>query len=359
MAGDKTEKATPKRREEARNKGQVAKSQDFAGASVLLAGLIALGAFGSAIVSGLADQLRGGLHAAASPDRVVSDEGIQALLLGAGVAGFKAVAPIAIAGALAAAAITAAQVGLKITPKAIKPDFKRMNPLTNAKQTFGPNAGVELVKNLAKVGAVGSVVAMIIIPLVTESTALVGMEPVALGAMLSSNVMKIAQWAALAYFVIGIGDFAWQKHRTEKSMKMDKQEVKEELKQGDLPAEVKQAIKRRQMMASRARMMAAIPDADVIVTNPTHYAVALKYSPEQAAPQVVAKGVDLVAARIREAAKEHGVPLVPDPPLARSLHASVEIGEHIPEELYEAVAQVLAFVYRTARRRVLTGSAAA
>ncbi len=346
--GDKTEKATPKKRKESRDKGQVAKSQDFAGASVLLAGLLTLGAFGGSMVGGMVGQLRSNLHAAADADKVVSGEGMNVLISAAGMTLFSAVAPVAIGCAIAAAVIVAAQVGFKITPKAIKPDFKRMNPLTNAKQTFGPNALVELVKNLLKVGAVGAVVAMIIVPLTQDSTSLVGMEPIALGQLLLTSVMKIAQAAAAAYFVIGIGDFIWQKHRMEKSMKMDKNEVKQEQKGMDLPPEVRQAIKRRQMMASRARQMAAVPDADVIVTNPTHYAVALKYSPDAAAPQVVAKGMDLVAKKIREAATEHGVAIVPDPPLARALHASVEVGQHIPEELYEAVAQVLAFVYRTA-----------
>jgi flagellar biosynthetic protein FlhB len=132
---------------------------------------------------------------------------------------------------------------------------------------------------------------------------------------------------------------------------MDRQEVKEEQKQQQLPGEVRSALRRRQMEAARARMMAAVPQADVVVTNPTHFAVALKYDPSMAAPQVVAKGQDLVAQRIRELAADAGVPLVPDPPLARALHASVEVGRQIPEELYHAVAQVLAFVYRTAARR--------
>jgi flagellar biosynthesis protein FlhB len=133
---------------------------------------------------------------------------------------------------------------------------------------------------------------------------------------------------------------------------MDKQSVKDEAKQNDLPAEVKGAIRRRQIMAARARMMADVPQADVVVTNPTHYAVALRYDPTKSAPEVVAKGVDLVAKRIREIAADSGVPIVPDPPLARSLHASVEVGQVIPEEMFQAVAQLLAFVYRTARRRV-------
>jgi flagellar biosynthetic protein FlhB len=136
-----------------------------------------------------------------------------------------------------------------------------------------------------------------------------------------------------------------------KSLKMDKQEVKDEAKQQELPAEVKGAMRRRQMAAARARMMADVPTADVVVTNPTHYSVALKYDGKKLAPEVVAKGQDLVALKIRELAAEHGVPVVPDPPLARSLHATVEVGQQVPEELYEAVAQLLAFVYRVAAQR--------
>jgi flagellar biosynthetic protein FlhB len=133
---------------------------------------------------------------------------------------------------------------------------------------------------------------------------------------------------------------------------MDKQEVKEEAKQHALPPEVRSALRRRQLQAARARMMAAVPQADVVVTNPTHYAVALLYDGSKPAPEVIAKGQDLVAAQIRRIAEEHDVPIVPDPPLARSLHASVEVGQQIPEELFQAVAAVLAFVYRVARRQV-------
>jgi flagellar biosynthetic protein FlhB len=131
---------------------------------------------------------------------------------------------------------------------------------------------------------------------------------------------------------------------------MDKQEVKDEAKNTQSPPEVRGAIKRRQYQAARARMMASVPEADVVVTNPTHYAVALKYDGEKLAPEVVAKGKDLIAAQIRKIAEENDVPIVPDPPLARSLHGTVEVGHQIPEELYQAVAQLLAFVYRTNRK---------
>jgi flagellar biosynthesis protein FlhB len=347
---DKTEKATPKRRDEARKKGQVAKSMDLGGSGVMLAGFVAIGSFGPKIIDSLQNLLSGSLKAAADPDQL-QGAGMGKVLMAAVHVAANAVIPIAGACALAALVIMAGQVGLKITPKAVAPDFKKLNPMSNAKQVFGPNALVELVKNLLKVSSVGIVVWIVLKPQVDQVGVLVGMEPAALANQLLAAAMKVGKAAAVAYFVIGIADYVWQKHKLDKSLKMDKQEIKEEHKSGELPAEVRMAMRRRAMTASRARMMAAIPDADVVVTNPTHYAVALKYDPATFAPVVVAKGMDLVAAKIREMATEHGVPLIPDPPLARALHANVEVGDAIPEEMYEAVAAVLAFVYRTAARR--------
>ncbi|MFT4034982.1 MAG: flagellar biosynthesis protein FlhB [Patulibacter sp.] len=348
---DKTEKATPKKLKEARDKGQVAKSMDLAGASILLAGTFALGSFGAGIVTSLKEFLRTGLEAGARIDQL-GDAGLARGMQEAAQVAMKAVLPVAVVCALTAIVIMAAQVKLKLTPQALKPDFKRMSPISNAKQILGINALVELLKNLAKLGAVMAVVAAVLLPMKEDLGTLVGMKPQALAGLLVTEIAKVARAAALAYFVIGIADFVWQKHRLDKSLKMDKQEVKDEHKQAELPPEVRGAIRRRQMMAARARMMAAVPEADVVVTNPTHYAVALKYSPDHPAPQVIAKGMDLVAFKIREAASDAGVPVIPDPPLARALHAAVEVGDTIPEELYEAVAQVLAFVYRTASQRI-------
>jgi flagellar biosynthetic protein FlhB len=242
-------------------------------------------------------------------------------------------------------------VGFKPSAHSLKPDPKRINPISGAKNIFGPNMFAEGLKSISKVGIVGAIVFAFVAPKVTTTGAMVGIGPQELAAALSSNIHAIAVRAALAYFIIGCVDYGYQRHRTEKSMKMDMQEVKEESKGQNLPPEVRAALRRRQMSAARARMMADVPTADVIVTNPTHFAVALKYDGTRAAPMVVAKGQDILALRIREIAKEAGVPLVEDRPLARSLHATCEVGHEIPEDLYAAVAQVLAFVYRLKARR--------
>jgi flagellar biosynthetic protein FlhB len=350
MAGDKTEKATPKKRDESRRKGQVARSMDLAGAVILFAALQVLGMVGPGIGARLQTLMEWALRLIAHPE-VVSQHGIGELLLHALKESGLALAPILAVVTVAAVVVNLLMVKFKPSTQALKPQVQRINPISGAKNLFGPNGLVEGGKSILKVSAVGAIVAVALVPQLSTMGAMVGMEPAQLLGALATNVMAIAKRAAAAYFVIGILDMVWQKYRHEKSMKMDKQEVKDESKQQQVPAEVRSEIRRRQMAASRARMMAAVPDADVVVTNPTHYAVALKYDGSNPAPEVVAKGADLVALKIREIAKEHGVAIVPDPPLARSLHASVDVGQQIPEELFGAVAQVLAFVYRMAGKR--------
>jgi len=354
---DKTEKATPKRKKETRDKGQVAKSQDLTGAAVMLAGLMTLGIVGPKMIARLQGQLVENISEMAHPE-LVDAKGLPALLGKAGMTFLMTLGPVLAVCTITAIVVTAAQVGLKLTPKAIKPDFKKLNPLKNAKNVFGPNALFELAKNLVKVSVVGGVVYMIVAPQVKSAGTLVGLQPAEIGGLLMHSITRMARFAGAAYLLIGVVDFVWQRHRTDKSMKMEKKEVREEAKSFEVPPEVRMALRRRAMELSRARMMADVPDADVVVTNPTHYAVALKYSPDDGAPQVVAKGKDVVAFKIREVAEANGVPVIPDPPLARSLHAGVEIGQFIPEELYEAVAQVLAFVFRTrAQQAGLRGAA--
>jgi flagellar biosynthetic protein FlhB len=243
------------------------------------------------------------------------------------------------------------QVGWHPTLTPLKPNFGRLNPATGFRNLFGTSGLFETGKALAKVAVVGAVAAMTLLPQLTNLGASVGTPPAALAHLMSSSVLGIAQRVAIAYVLLGVVDMVWQRRRLQKSLKMTKQEVKDESRQSDLAPEIKGAIRRRQIAAARARMMAAVPTADVVVTNPTHYAVALSYDGTQPAPVVVAKGKDQVALQIRRIAEENDVPIVPDPPLARSLHAAVELGQMIPAELYAAVAQVLAFVYRMAGRR--------
>jgi flagellar biosynthetic protein FlhB len=350
-AEDRTEKPTAKRLREARKKGQIARSQDLSGAGVMIGGLIAIMLMAPAIAGRAGDAMRTLFAHASRPGEVSSGAGLSGLFHVVLSTLLGTVAPIAGVCVAAAVVVGVAQTGGRPHLGALKPDLKRINPLTGFKNTFGSRLPFELGKNLAKVIVVGAVVALALVPDLTHLVAGVGTSPTALGHLMSAGVMGIAERAAAGYLLIGLVDYVYQRRKIGKSLKMTKQEVKDEQKQYNLPPEVRAALRRRQMQQARARMMAAVPQADVVVTNPTHYAVALMYNGEHPAPIVVAKGTDHIAFQIRKVAEEHDIPVVPDPPLARELHRVVELGQMIPADLYAAVAQVLAFVYRLAARK--------
>jgi flagellar biosynthetic protein FlhB len=349
---DKTEKATPKRREDARKKGQVAKSTDLSGAVVVLAGLLTIGVTGSSMVNRMAAGIHDALAFGGGTDPVTVNT-VGDLMLQSGQNAAICLGPVVGACALAGIVVNLGQVGIRLKSQALKPNFRRLNPQAGFKRIAGKQSLVELAKNLVKISVVLWVVLSALLPHIQDYAAMVGVSPLQFGHATVDLVKHIAYRATFAYLLIGAVDYFYQRHSHEKSLRMKKEEVKEEGKGQDLPAEVKGAIRRRQREQARARMMGDVPTADVIVTNPTHYSVALKYDGHSAAPTVVAKGKDLIALRIREIAAENNVPIVPDPPLARSLHASVEVGQQIPEELFAAVAQILAYVYRVAGRRRL------
>jgi flagellar biosynthetic protein FlhB len=350
-AAEKSEKATPKRTDEARRKGQVAKSADLNGAVVLIAGLLAISLFAPHVVGTMEQTLRDGLASLSQPQELMTGAGLGHLFALTARSVLLGVAPIAGVCMAAGIAANVVQVGIKPATKALTPDPKRLDPMSGAKNLLGTRAIFEAIKSVAKVGVVGAIVAATLIPRLTQLSATVGSDPATVASLLAAMVLALAQRAGLAYLAIAAIDYGYQRWRHAKGLRMSKEEVKEEMKQHGLPAEVKSALRRRQLQAARARMMAAVPTADVVVVNPTHFAVALKYDGTRPAPECVAKGQDLVALQIRRIAEENGVAVVEDKPLARSLHAALEIGQLVPQELYQAVAHVLAYVYRVARRR--------
>ncbi len=349
MPGERTEKPTGKRRDEARKKGQVARSNDVNGAAVTVAGLLALSSFGPKLVGRMEASMYQGLSQISTPD-VVSQGSLGKLLASSFAPVMTMVAPIAftcMAGGLIA---NIAQNRPRLNLSGIKPDPKRLNPVNGIKRLFGPSGAFEALKGVLKVTVMGVVVVTAILPNLDQLAGSVGMSPQDMLSTLGHMIFTIAKRAALAYLVIAALDYVFQRWRHEKGLKMSKEDIKEEGKAHNTPPEVRAAIRRRQIAAARARMMSAVPQADVVVTNPTHFAVALGYDGTKEAPEVLAKGPDLVALQIRRIAEENGVPVVEDPPLARSLFSSVEVGQQIPEEFFQAVAQLLAFVYRVAGR---------
>jgi flagellar biosynthesis protein FlhB len=348
---ERTESPTQKRLDDARAKGQVPRSRDLNAAAVVLTGGLGLLSLGSAISGRLMSVMRTGLSLRAAE---AFDGGQMLLRLEhAAVQGGLAVAPLL--GLLLAAAILAplAIGGWTFSSQALVPDFGRLNPIAGFGRVFSVRGLIELGKALARVILV-ALVAVIVLrqqfhsysQLDTEST------PVAIShALTLCGAALIALAAALA--VIALIDVPLALWQFNKSMRMSRQEIRDENKESDGNPEIKSRVKRVQQAMARKRMMQEVPKADVVITNPTHYAVALRYDDARMrAPVVVAKGQDLIAARIRELALEHKVAIVEAPPLARALHAHCELGDPIPARLYAAVAKVLTYVYqlRTVRR---------
>ncbi len=344
-AGEKTEKATPKRRDEARKKGQIARSADLNSIFTLTATIAVLSALGPTIVRRLEQALHDGLALTAQPD-LVQAKGIGGLEHGFATTLIGALWPIVVVVILVAVLATGVQTRLKLSTQAIKPSFGKLNPMNGVKRLFGPQAAVEAGKQIVKLGVLGGAVGMLLWNQMHSLPGLVGTPPGSILGIVGGSVRKIAWISVLGLLPLAVADYFWQRHRIDKSLRMTKQEVKEEARQADMPPEARGAIKRRQREQFRKRMMAAVPLADVVIANPTHFAVALRYDGTKPAPEVVAKGADLIAAEIRRVAQEHGVPVVEDPPLARGIYAAVEIGQLIPEEFFVAVAEVIAVVMR-------------
>jgi flagellar biosynthetic protein FlhB len=341
----KTEEATPRKLEEARRKGDVAKSQDLPSFMALAAAFGVLLSAGTWLSQGLAEAL---VPFVAAPHEL-------AVVLTTGGAGdvawnaIKAALPLLLA-VLAAAAVAGAggnllQTGVLFAPEKLKPDWKKVNPLSGFGRLFGPEGLFQFGKSLFKVVIVGWVCWLVLAPHVGEIESLVRMEPAAI-LPFAQDLLSALFYAVLAFLALTSAiDFVWQKLRFAERMRMTKEEVKEDYKQTEGDPHVKGKLKQLRAEKAKRRMMAEVPKATVVVTNPTHFAVALRYvAGETAAPVCVAKGVDSLALKIREVAGEHGVPLVEDKPLARALYAAVDVDETIPREHFEAVAKVIGFV---------------
>ena len=350
MGGEKTEPATQKRLEDARKKGQVAKSREITNGLELLAlflilklwvgniGIQFLELFGN-IYSKITDVTV--FWQGTMPQRDVGILFRQMLL-----EVLIIVAPILLIGFLIAFIADLAQVKWKPTTEPMKPKFSKLNPLKGFKKILSVNSLVELVKSIAKIGMITYICYSYlkdkwpILLNLYDVTLMQALELVA------KTVTDLGIRIAMFYMLIALADFIYQKVKFKNDMKMTKQEIKEEFKQQEGDPQIKGKIRQKMREASMRRMMQELPQADVVITNPTHYAVAIKYEPEVAdAPVVIAKGEDHLAARIKEVAKENKIEIVENKPLARMLYANVEIGEAVPPELYQAVAEVLAFVY--------------
>lgn len=341
--GEKTEEPTAKKRQDARKKGQVGKSQELSTAFVLLAGFFLLKVLWSGIYTDIANYTT---YIFSHLDQTLDTEGLMTLLIGVMEILARTAMPIMLGIMLVGLGVNFYQVGIMFSVDQLQPDLGKLNPLTGVGRMFSKRSLVELIKSLLKIAIIGGILYMFL------RDELLGMPqfiyfdlPKSLQEM-AGIVFKMAFQIIGVIMVLAVLDLGYQKWQTTQDLKMTKQEVKDEFKQTEGDPQLKGKIRQKQRQMAMARMMQEVPKADVIVTNPTHFAVALQYHKGMVAPLVLAKGQDLVAKRIKDIARENRVPIVENRPLARALYASTEVGDLVPAELYQAVAEVLAYVFR-------------
>jgi len=342
---EKTEQATGKRREEAREKGQVAKSREIPSVAVLFACLI----YFYFNVTGLLQKIMAIMSASfrSAGQTVISVDNVSSLLIGYIFKVFFLLLPLLGVICLVAVAANVLQVGMLFSPSALEPALSKLNPLNGLKNILSLKSGMELIKNIIKLSIVGFVAYQVIGVEIGNCLKLGDQSIWGILIYLGKISFKILLTTCWVLVLLAVLDYLYQRWEYEKGLRMSRQEIKDEFKNSEGSPVIKSRIKRLQREMARKRMMAAVPTADVVITNPTHLAVALKYEQTaNSAPCVVAKGAGLIAEKIRAVARENNVPLVEDKPLAQLLYKLVDVEDFIPENLYRSVAEVLAYVYR-------------
>lgn len=342
---EKTEQPTEKRVRESREKGELARSRDLSGAMVVLAGVSALMATSSHAYMRFQEIFRQGLGY--SREALFTDALAGRALHAAMFEALKLFGPVAVATMLGTLVSPLLLGGMNFSMKALEPKFERLDPIKGLGKIFALRGLVELAKALLKLLFIGTVLALLLRHWQGELQA-TGRGSVVAGIMQSLGLLgRAALWFGSMLAIIGGIDAMYQKYDNLKNMRMTKQQVRDEMKESDGNPEMKGRVRQVQQAQSRRRMMEDLPNADVVVVNPTHFAVALRYDDGRSgAPRVIAKGVDVLAQQIRLVAGSHRIPMVEAPPLARALYATTELGREIPAALYVAVAQVLAYVYQ-------------
>jgi flagellar biosynthesis protein FlhB len=348
MSEDRSELPTAKRLTDAREKGQVARSRDLALAAAAVAATVALAKLGSRLINGLTERLASDLaHFGDAPLETISagdvtSQAIQGALLIALLVG-----PIAIATMVVGVGMHGFQGGWVFAPNALQFNWSRLNPANGVKKLGVMQSGMETLKTLISVTVITYLAWRIVAPFMTEAPQLAWLTPFG-AAMQAWSYGETLLWrVAWALGILALGDYALQKYRLTSSLKMTKQEVKDEHKMMEGSPENKHRVRKAQVAIARRRMMQDVARATVVITNPTHFAVAIEYRRDRmAAPMVLAMGADHVALRIRDVARYHGVPIIENKPLAQALFRTAEVGETIPAPLFGAVAEVLAYLFR-------------
>ncbi len=345
---DKTEEPTAKKRADAKKKGQVGRSTDMSAAFVLLMGFFILKMLWESIYHKIAAYTT---YVFSHLNQTVDTESVVRIFIGIIELLAQTALPVMIAIMMMGLAINLYQVGLNFNTEAIGFKPEKLNPINGVGRIFSKRSLMELLKSLMKIAIIGFFLYDFISDHLMDVPQLIYFDLPTSLAQISDIIFKMAFEVIGVIMVVGFIDYAYQKWQTTQDLKMSKQEVKDEMKQSEGDPQIKGKIKQKQRQMAMSRMMQEVPKADVIVTNPTHFAVALKYDKGMVAPQIVAKGQDLLAQRIKDIARENRVPIVENKPLARALYATVEVGDIVPAELYQVVAEVLAYVYRLKNNR--------
>lgn len=343
--GEKTEPATPRRREEARRRGQVARSVDLTSSIVLIVALFGLLFLGPTMFTELLDLLRSSFSASATTSLTQADVPI---LFGSILMRLsRFFVPFFAVLIFAALGLNVLQVGFFATAEPLEPKPERIDPIAGFRRMFSMRSFVEFLKSIMKLGLIAYIAYVTVRGSMTQFLLASQQEPIQVVTLISAVGFQVLFRCALALLVIGVLDYAFQRYQFEQDIQMTKEEVRQETKDFEGDPQVRARIRRVRRQMATQRMMAEVPTADVVVTNPTFIAVALRYDvATMAAPTVVAKGARLAAERIREMATAHGVPIVQNAPLAQTLYKAVEVNHGVPSTLYRAVAELLAFVYQ-------------
>ena len=345
-AGEKTEKATPKKREDARKKGQVLQSREISSAMVLMFVFVTLRIFGPNMYNQIIAYTKVVFTEYPKMDNFYMPDILVRVFIDSVTVMLKATAPVLLVALLAGIIAGYAQVGFLFTLETLSVKFNRINPISGFKRIFSVHGLVEMVKSILKILIIGYVAYAYINTQTANILRMMDMDILSIASFIGLTALNVAIRICVVLIILGVFDYGYQWWEYEKNLKMSKQEVKEEYKQTEGNPEIKSKIKQKQRQMSMRRMMQEVPKADVVITNPTHYACAIKYDTSvSSAPVVIAKGQDYVAMRIKETARESKVEIVENKVLARAIYETVDIGEAIPHDLYQAVAEILAFVY--------------
>jgi flagellar biosynthetic protein FlhB len=355
--GERTERATPKRREEARREGKVARSTELTNAVALLAGVSALSYFGGRLMQRLSDLFRSLLSASSSG--IATQAGAYFTFQQLSMQITSILLPLLVTLVAVGLASNVGQVGFMFTEKTLQPRWSLINPVEGFKRILSLRSLTELLKSILKVTIIGLIAWVTLKSDLERLVPLTGADGPTLVGQVGAATVRLGLRVGFALLALAVLDYGYQRWEFERSIRMSQQELVEEQKQTEGDPAVKARVRQVQRLLARRRMMTDLATADVVVTNPTHYAVALKYDrATMPAPLVVAKGMRKMALKIKEKAREHRIPIVEDPPLARLLYKECEIGQAIPVSVYQAVARVLAHVWKL-RQRAQGGRAAA